>query len=135
MRTGRELLSAENELDQHTTTATATTDNNNNNDDDDGNGGDNGDSSGDPGPSTVHPATAAVATGETFGAVAATGEAATRGIISGSGGCLSVGESALAIPVAPHRRLRQSVLLAQKLLRKEGELETARKELVDIEQR
>ena len=43
--------------------------------------------------------------------------------------------TAATIPMAPHRRLRQAVLLAHKLLKKEGELEVARRELADLQSR
>lgn len=44
-------------------------------------------------------------------------------------------EEAMSLPIAPHRRLRQAVLLAQKLLRKEAELEATRRELTEVEER
>lgn len=80
-----------------------------------------------------NPTAPLVAVGEVSGASGAAG--GVGGILSGSGDCPSGSAPALVVPMAPHRRLRQAVLLAQKLLRKEGELEAARKELIDVEQR
>lgn len=48
---------------------------------------------------------------------------------------MSAGGGGAAIPMAPHRRLRQAVLLAHKLLRKERELEVARRELAELQSR
>ncbi|CAN0463748.1 unnamed protein product, partial [Laminaria digitata] len=50
---------------------------------------------------------------------------ATAAVVSGVG----------VIPIAPHRRLRQAVLLAHKLLKKEGELEASQRELAELQQR
>lgn len=58
------------------------------------------------------------------------------GVAAGGGAAaVSAGAGAAAIPMAPHRRLRQAVLLAHKLLKKEGELEVARRELADLQSR
>lgn len=69
------------------------------------------------------------------------GEGAAVGAV-GSGGGVGVtsglslaGDPAVLVPTAPHRRLRQAVLLAQKLLRKEGELELARRQLAEVGER
>lgn len=76
-------------------------------------------------------------------AAAAAAAASTGGLVRSSVG-VSVGRGGattgdgggeIVIPIAPHRRLRQAVLLAQKLLRREGELEVARKELAEVQQR
>ena len=69
-------------------------------------------------------ATAATAGGGVLGAAV--------GVAAGGGGAAP---AAATIPMAPHRRLRQAVLLAHKLLKKEGELEVARKELADLQSR
>lgn len=59
----------------------------------------------------------------------------TAGVL-GSAARVSPGDGAgMMLPIAPHRRLRQAVLLAQKLLRKEGELEAARRGLEEVEGR
>eukprot|EP00903_Cladosiphon_okamuranus_P007656 g7424.t1 len=70
----------------------------------------------------------------TVAAAAASGEGvlgSAIGVAAGGGAAAT----AATIPMAPHRRLRQAVLLAHKLLKKEGELEVARRELADLQSR
>lgn len=47
----------------------------------------------------------------------------------------SGGRGELMLPTGPKRRLRQAVLLAHKLLQKEAELDVAKRELTDTQQR
>ncbi|CAB1098646.1 unnamed protein product [Ectocarpus sp. CCAP 1310/34] len=62
-------------------------------------------------------------------------QSASGGLAALPGGSgVSAGGGA-AIPMAPHRRLRQAVLLAHKLLRKERELEVAKRELAELQSR
>lgn len=62
---------------------------------------------------------------------------ASGGAVLGSAVGMSTGggDSAMLFPMVPHRRLRQAILLAHKLLKKEAELEAARRELVQLQQR
>ncbi|CAM9809954.1 unnamed protein product [Ectocarpus sp. 4 AP-2014] len=63
-------------------------------------------------------------------------QSASGGLAALPGGpSVSAGGGRAAIPMAPHRRLRQAVLLAHKLLRKERELEVARRELTEVQSR
>ena len=59
--------------------------------------------------------------------------------VSAGGGSAAVAAAAVSavgvIPMAPHRRLRQAVLLAHKLLKKEGELESSQRQLAELQQR
>lgn len=57
------------------------------------------------------------------------------GFLESSVGAFAGGGATSVIPIAPHRRLRQAVLLAQKLLRKEGELEAAKRGLAEVQHR
>lgn len=58
-----------------------------------------------------------------------------------SGSMVGVSSSAtgergeLVLPMGPQRRLRQAVLLAHKLLKKEAELDVVKRELTDTQQR
>ena len=51
------------------------------------------------------------------------------------GSCAGIGRAEVVIPMAPQRRLRQAVLLAHKLLKKEAELDLAKGELAETQQR
>lgn len=116
MRAGRELLMGEG---KHGQTSNSSTNNSNNNN-----------TAGVPGVTTTSlPAT--VVSGGCRGGMGAVGVGVFGSQEFSAGG----GGPALVVPTAPHRRLRQAVLLAQKLLRKEGELEIARTELCEVEQR
>lgn len=58
--------------------------------------------------------------------------------VSAGGGSAAVAAAVSAvgvIPMAPHRRLRQAVLLAHKLLKKEGELKSSQRELAELQER
>eukprot|EP00904_Undaria_pinnatifida_P004070 jgi/Undpi1/13664/HiC_scaffold_9.g03318.m1 len=63
--------------------------------------------------------------GSSVGVSAGGGSAAAAAVVAG----------VEVIPIAPHRRLRQAVLLAHKLLKKEGELEASQRELAELQQR
>ncbi|CAN0594042.1 unnamed protein product, partial [Ectocarpus sp. 12 AP-2014] len=60
-------------------------------------------------------------------------QSASGGLAALPGGSSVSAGGGAAIPMAPHRRLRQAVLLAHKLLRKERELEVARRELAELQ--